>query len=82
MFYVWIVVWDKKNVHFYIFKPEQVQEFDDLSLDSYRITDNQKTTLRISQEGEVKNRGRKHDYSSFKEFNNNFAVFNEVSEQD
>ena len=74
IFYVWISAWDDNNITFYIFKPEDVNKFDDLSIASYQITDNQKTTFRISEAGKVLNQGKKYDYSAFDEFKNNFQI--------
>ena len=79
-FYVWIaLVKNNKNQnddgvpHFYIFNHEEVNKFDNLQLDSYQKTDNQKTTLRIDQDGKVLNKGRIHSYDCFNnEFHNNF----------
>ncbi len=58
IFYAWIQVWDEDNVNYYIFKTEDVALFDDLQIPSYQVTDNQKTTLRINQDGEVLNQGK------------------------
>lgn len=69
-------------MHFYIFKPQDVERFDNLELASYQQTDNQKTTLRIGQDGQVHNRGRVNDYSAFEEFHNNFEIFDEIAEGD
>ena len=67
-------VWDKDthDINYYIFKTEDVERFDDLELDTYQVTDNQKTELPINKAGEIVKKGRKYDYSSFKEFLNNF----------
>ena len=74
VFYAWIQVWDKDthDINYYIFKTEDVERFDDLELDTYQVTDNQKTELPINKAGEIVKKGRKYDYSSFKEFLNNF----------
>lgn len=88
MFYVWIAARDENNVHFYVFKPEDVKRFDNLDLDTYQITDNQKTTLRIDVNGKVHNKGkvvpgrRVNDYGVFGKFHNNFDVFEEVIDAD
>ena len=79
-YYVWIAVVEKEQAkipHYYIFHHTKVNRFDDLSLPSYQETDNQKTTLRIDDDGNVLNKGRKHDYSCFKEFHNNFKKLEE-----
>jgi hypothetical protein len=78
IFYVWIAVIDKKNLHYYIFNTKDVKKFDDISIDTYQITDNQKTSLRINANGEVLNKGKKHSYSCFKKFHNNFACLDEI----
>lgn len=72
MFYVWIAVFDdncEKRCHFYIFNTKDVQRFDNIQLDTYQITDNQKTTLTIRNDGCVLNKGKQYDYSIF---NNRF----------
>lgn len=69
VFYVWIAVFDiphhEKKCHFYIFNTKDVVKFDDIRLDTYQITDNQKTTLRINRDGQVLNKGKKYDFSCF-----------------
>ena len=82
IFYAWIQVWDEDNVNYYIFKTEDVALFDNLQLASYQITDNQKTTLRINDDGKVLNEGTKHDYSAFEDFHNNFKCLEEIIEGD
>ncbi len=74
VFYAWIQVWDKDthDINYYIFKTEDVERFDDLELDTYQVTDNQKTELPINKAGEIVKKGRKYDYNSFKDFLNNF----------
>ena len=76
MFYVWIAVFDdrvEKACHFYILNTKDVKEFDNMSLPTYQITDNQKTTLTIDRCGQVITRGRNYDYSCFnKRFYNDF----------
>ncbi|WP_104743145.1 hypothetical protein [Helicobacter cinaedi] len=80
VFYVWIAVFaDDENleqsiIHYYIFHSSDVGRFDDMSLPTYQITDNQKTTLRISKQGEILNNGKKYSYKCFKEFHNHFAI--------
>lgn len=81
VFYVWIAVFNNEKVlndkicHFYIFNTKDVKKFDDISIDTYQVTDNQKTTLRINKDGKVLNKGRKYDYSCFNEkFFDNFDV--------
>lgn len=83
MFYVWIATWDEDHVHFYIFKPEDVDKFDNIQLPTYQITDNQKNSLRINKDGDVLNQGREvsgrtNDYSVFHGFRNNFAIFEDI----
>lgn len=76
VFYVWIAVFPSelgKRCHFYIFNTKDVTLFDDINIDTYQITDNQKTTLIIRDTGEVINKGKKYDYSCFnKKFYMNF----------
>lgn len=78
VFYVWIAVFDKpkeKICHFYIFNTKDVSLFDNISLDTYQITDNQKTTLTINDNGVVLNKGKTYDYSCFnKRFYNDFGA--------
>ena len=83
VFYVWIAVFanaqnekdlENAKLHFYIFKSDEVHKFDDITLPTYQITDNQKTSLRINIEGEILNKGKKHSYECFKDFHNNFKV--------
>ena len=82
VFYAWIQVWDEDNVNYYIFKTEDVALFDDLQLVSYQITDNQKTTLRINEDGKVLTDGKKYDYSAFEDFHNNFKCLEEIIDGD
>ena len=82
IFYVWIAVIDKLNLHYYIFNTKDVSKFDDLSLDTYQITDNQKTTLRINKEGIILNQGNKYSYNCFANFHNNFECLEQVLESD
>ncbi len=81
VFYVWIAVFaqneddlENAKIHFYIFKSSDVSKFDDISLPTYQITDNQKTTLRINTAGAVLNKGKKYSYECFKEFFDNFGL--------
>ena len=79
VFYVWIQVWDPDNVSYFIFKTEDVAKFDNLELDSYQITDNQKTNLRIDREGNVLNQGRLFPTAEvFAEFHNDFDILDEL----
>ncbi len=78
VFYIWIAVFDKpkqeKLCHFYIFNTKDVCKFDDITLPTYQITDNQKTNLRINESGEVLNNGKKYDFSCFnKRFYNDWS---------
>jgi len=70
VFYVWIAVFDntkEKTCHFYILNSKDVKRFDDIELPTYQITDNQKTTLIIRNDGVVLSEGRIHDYRCFNE---------------
>ena len=77
MFYIWIAVFDdnaEKRCHFYIFNTKDVKYFDDISLDTYQVTDNQKTTLIIRDDGAVLNQSRKYNYEIFnKRFYNDWG---------
>jgi len=82
-FYAWIALTDDgedglHKPHFYIFHHSDIDKFDDLNLDSYQRTDNQKTTLRINREGNVLNRGRKHNFDCFRDFHNNFGALDKI----
>ena len=68
--------------NYYIFNTSDVEHFDNLELDTYQITDNQKTTLRINKRGKVLNRGRTYDFSVFEDFHNNFDCLEELIEGD
>ncbi len=78
VFYVWIAVFNdkiNKKCHFYIFNTKDVSKFDNVNLDTYQVTDNQKTTLTINSCGEVISSGRLYDYSCFnEEFYMNFEA--------
>jgi hypothetical protein len=81
VFYVWIAVFENeqeinnKICHFYIFNTKDVILFDNTNIDTYQITDNQKTTLTVNEDGIVLNKGKKYDYSCFNDkFFNNFKV--------
>ena len=82
VFYVWIQVWDKDNVNYYIFHTSKVTHFDDMTLDTYQITDNQKTELPITQSGKVTKKGRKYNYAVFDDFLNDFECLEELIEGD
>ena len=84
VFYVWIQVWDKdtNDINFYIFKTADVKHFDDLGLDTYQITDNQKTELPINKDGKVLKNGKKYDYSVFEKFLNNFDCLEKLIDGD
>lgn len=87
VFYAWIQVWDsdedKGKVNFYIFKTEDVSRFDDIQLDAYQITDNQKLRLKINEAGKIiRNRIVKHDFSAFEEFHNNFDCLDTLIDGD
>jgi hypothetical protein len=72
VFYVWIAVFDnqkEKTCHFYILNTKDVERFDNIKLPTYQITDNQKTTLTIRNDGAVLNRGKIYNYDCF---NNRF----------
>ena len=72
VFYVWIAVFDntkEKKCHFYILNTKDVEMFDNIQLPTYQITDNQKTTLKIRNDGVVLTKGNIYDYSCF---NNRF----------
>lgn len=79
VYYVWIAVFENKElentkIHYYIFHSSSISEFDDISLPSYQTTYNQKTTLKININGDVLNKGKKHNYRCFREFYNNFQI--------
>ena len=82
VFYVWIQVWDKDKVNYYIFKTEDVKKFDNINLDTYQITDNQKTNLRIDPHGKVLTKSKYNTAEAFQEFLNNFDVFDQLIEGD
>lgn len=79
---VWIAVVDKTNLHYYIFNTKDVSKFDDINIDTYQITDNQKTTLRIDEKGNVLNKGKKYNYSCFKDFHNHFKCLEKILASD
>lgn len=79
VYYVWIAVFanneedlESAKIHYFIFHSNDISKFDDITLPTYQITDNQKTTLRIDIEGNVLNKGKKYSYKCFKDFYNNF----------
>ena len=65
IFYAWIAVINKKNIHYYIFNTTDVNKFDDIRIDTYQITDNQKTSLKINEDGKILNKGRKYNFDCF-----------------
>jgi hypothetical protein len=82
IFYVWIAVFDdskEKKCHFYILNTKDVEIFDNINLDTYQITDNQKTELHIRNDGVVLKIGTSatgYDYSVFNSrFYNDFNAF-------
>ncbi len=84
VFYTWIQVWDQDthDINYYIFKTSDVERFDDLQLDTYQVTDNQKTELPINKAGKVLKKSSKYDYSAFDDFLNNFDCLEELTEGD
>jgi hypothetical protein len=90
IYYVWIAVFPKEFlqqkdkqihhpiIHFYIFNATEVEKFDNIEIDTYQITDNQKTSLRIDTEGKIVTEGKKYDYSCFKDFHNDFNCLDEI----
>ncbi len=81
VFYVWIAVFDdkyEKRCHFYILNTKDVEKFDNINLDTYQITDNQKTELPIRKDGVVLKKGSAttgYDYSIFNtKFYNDFKA--------
>lgn len=81
VFYVWIAVFDdtrEKKCHFYILNTKDVAIFDNIQLDTYQITDNQKTELPIRIDGVVIKKGKEstgYDYSVFNtRFYNDFGA--------
>ncbi len=84
VFYAWIQVWDQDthDINYYIFKTSDVERFDNLELDTYQVTDNQKTELPINREGHVLKKSRKYDYSAFEDFHNNFDCLEELIDGD
>ena len=82
VFYVWVQVWDEANVNFYIFRTSDVERFDNTELGTYQVTDNQKTNLRINRDGEVLTRSKYGTAELFKEFHNDFDIFDELVEAD
>ena len=78
VFYAWVQVWDENTVNYFIFKTSDVAKFDDLSLDTYQVTDNQKTELPVLNDGVVVKKGRKYDYRVFDGVRNNFDLLDEM----
>lgn len=81
VFYVWIAVFDdtkEKKCHFYILNTKDVEKFDNIKLDTYQITDNQKTELPIRKDGVVLKKGTAstgYDYNVFNtRFYNDFGA--------
>ena len=89
-FYVWIaVIENEKKVKvpfYYIFYISELNKFDNIELPSYQITDNQKLTFRIDNDGVVLNQGqgtKKDKYQCFNDdFFCNFEKFNEIRKSD
>ena len=84
VFYAWIQVWDTDthDINYYIFKTSDVELFDNVQLDTYQVTDNQKTELPINRAGKVLKSGRQYDYSVFERFKNDFDCLEELIEGD
>ncbi len=85
VFYVWIAVFsddtnniDNSKLWYYIFNTNEVVKFDDINIATYQITDNQKTSLRINKDGVILNKGKKYDYTCFKDFLNNFECLEKL----
>ncbi len=71
VFYVWIAIFNdlkEKICHYYILNTKDVEIFDNINLDTYQITDNQKTELPITTNGIVLKKSTTsigYDYSIF-----------------
>ena len=85
VYYVWIAVFNNNTIengkicHFYIFNSKDVRLFDDMTIDTYQITDNQKTSLKIDINGKVLNRGVRYNYDCFNSiFYNNFDILDRI----
>ncbi|SQB98548.1 Uncharacterised protein [Helicobacter fennelliae] len=63
---------------YYIFHSSDVSRFDNIDLNCYQITDNQKTALDINRQGEVLKDGKKYNYDCFKEFHNHFEILEKI----
>ena len=62
-----------------IFNSNDINKFDDITLPTYQITDNQKTSLQINIDGKVLNKGKKYNYDCFNnEFFNNFKLLEQI----
>ncbi len=75
VFYVWIAVFDdtkEKKCHFYILNTKDVEKFDNIRLDTYQITDNQKIELPIRKDGFVLKKGIASTGYDYSVFNNRF----------
>ncbi|MCZ0931813.1 MAG: hypothetical protein OXJ52_01500 [Oligoflexia bacterium] len=75
IFCVWIFIKNADNktkpikCNFFIFEGELIKEIDNINLDSYQITDNQKIGLKINGKGNITGKGnwtRLNDFKSFK----------------
>ncbi len=77
-FYAWIALSGERaenwHANFYIFHHTKISLFDDIKIDSYQKTDNQKTTLKFNEDGSIKTKGVKYDYSCFDKFHNNYEI--------
>ena len=82
VFYAWVQVWDENNVNFYIFHTDEVSRFDNISLKSYQISDNQQIHLDIDRNGVVANRSSTKDWSMFEDALDNFLVLEGLREEE
>lgn len=62
----------KKKCHFYILNTKDVEKFDNIKLDTYQVTDNQKTELPIRNDGVVLKKGAQSTGYDYSVFNNKF----------
>lgn len=79
IFIMFGLLFEQSKLHYYIFNSNDINKFDDITLPTYQITDNQKTSLQINIDGKVLNKGKKYNYDCFNnEFFNNFKLLEQI----
>ena len=74
LYCIWIFIRNYNNpkkpikCDFFVFEGFEIAKIDNINLDCYQITDNQKISLKIDDEGNIKTKGVWKQLNHFKDF--------------